>query len=406
MAEPPRLRIGQVNLGGSIVATQELPSVARGMGLDLVLVQEQYSGEPNLLQIGQHAKAGILACRSDTTICGLAHLFTPHCLVGHVEPCDVHVLSCYFQYSEDIDRHLDHLDRVLNTLRGKRILIGVDCNAHSPLWFCERRQYTGRGPEVEHRRQRMEGFVLGRDLIIHNQENQPRTFAGPSGESNIDLTLSTKNLSVTEWTVNDQACSSDHRLITCRVSGAERSAARAQPADEPVRFRGRQQERERYGRGLVGAAEYGRSGLWPTFGGALGISCSYRETQDQYYKDIADSGNVDPWGLAYRAASGRCLAPRGVINGLALADGYACDTQGAMSGCYVPCARTMIRVGTRRTMVCVGSGCHDSVGQGRGTAWEQSWENNRVPAPYCPGTRWNQLKNYQACLVCGAAGGC
>ncbi|GBP63886.1 hypothetical protein EVAR_39548_1 [Eumeta japonica] len=57
-----------------------------------------------------------------------------------------------------------------------------------------------------------------------------------------------------------------------------------------------------------------------------------KETQDQHYKEIADSGNVDPWGLAYRAASGRCLAPRGVINGLALADGYACDTQGAMSG--------------------------------------------------------------------------
>ncbi|GBP63885.1 Retrovirus-related Pol polyprotein from type-1 retrotransposable element R1 [Eumeta japonica] len=181
------------------------------MVLDLVLVQEQYSGEPNLLQIGQHAKAGILACRSDTTICVLAHLSTPHCLVGHVEPCDLHVLSCYFQYSEDIDRHLDHLDRVLNILRGKRILIGVDCNAHSPLWFCERRQYTGRGPEVEHRRQRMEGFVLGRNLIIHNQEDQPCTFMGPTGESNIDLTLSTKNLSVTEWTVNDQACSSDHR---------------------------------------------------------------------------------------------------------------------------------------------------------------------------------------------------
>ncbi|GBP96305.1 hypothetical protein EVAR_7588_1 [Eumeta japonica] len=37
-------------------------------------------------------------------------------------------------------------------------------------------------------------------------------------------------------------------------------------------------------------------------------------------------------GLAYRAASGRCLAPRNVVNGLALAGSYACDTQGAMSG--------------------------------------------------------------------------
>ncbi|GBP39493.1 Retrovirus-related Pol polyprotein from type-1 retrotransposable element R1 [Eumeta japonica] len=309
------------------------------MGLDLVLVQDQYSGEPNLIHIGQHAKAGILACRSDATICMLAHLSTPHCLVGDVEPCDVHVLSCYFQYSEDIDRHLDHLDRVLNTLRGKRNLIGVDCNAHSPLWFCERRQYTRRGPEAEYRRQRMEGFVLGRGLIIHNQKDQPCTFAGPSGESNIDLTI-----------------------------GAEQSAGRVQPADEPVRFRDRVADWDRFEstiRFRIGRIPWGASAarVAETFtdvnsskkekgtAGARGrggvreeraladfrrvrweYRVAIRETQDEHYKVIADSGNVDPWGLAYRAASGCCLGSRGVVNGLALADGYACDTRGAMSG--------------------------------------------------------------------------
>ncbi|GBP83127.1 hypothetical protein EVAR_90282_1 [Eumeta japonica] len=125
-----------VNLGGSIVATQELPSFARGMRLDMVLVQEQHCGEPNLLQ-----------------------------------------------NSEAIDSHLDHLERVLNILRRKRILIGVDFNAHSPLWFCERRQYIGRSPETEYRRQRMEGFILERGLLIHNQEDQPCTYARSSGES-------------------------------------------------------------------------------------------------------------------------------------------------------------------------------------------------------------------------------
>ncbi|GBP63876.1 Retrovirus-related Pol polyprotein from type-1 retrotransposable element R1 [Eumeta japonica] len=233
-------------MGGSIVATQELPDVVRNIGLGIVLVQEQYKGEPNLLQVGQNAKAGILICRSEIDVSVLAHLSTPRCLVGHVEPYDVHVLSCYFQYSEAIDKHLNCLDRVLNILRGKRILTWLDCNAHSPLWFCERRQHIGRGPETEYRRQRMEGFILGRGLIIHNREDQPCTFAGPRGESNIDLTLSTRNLTVAEWTMNDQASSSDHRLITCRVSGAERSAACAQPTDEPMRFRDRVVDWDRF----------------------------------------------------------------------------------------------------------------------------------------------------------------
>ncbi|GBP97336.1 hypothetical protein EVAR_103849_1 [Eumeta japonica] len=50
------------------------------------------------------------------------------------------------------------------------------------------------------------------------------------------------------------------------------------------------------------------------------------------FRQIAESGNVDPWGMAYRAASGRCRAPRNVVNGLALAEGFAADTAGAMSG--------------------------------------------------------------------------
>ncbi|GBP47263.1 hypothetical protein EVAR_38027_1 [Eumeta japonica] len=51
------------------------------------------------------------------------------------------------------------------------------------------------------------------------------------------LKLSTRNLEVAEWTVNDQTSSYDNRLITCWVSSAGRSAACAQPANEPVRFR-------------------------------------------------------------------------------------------------------------------------------------------------------------------------
>ncbi|GBP23612.1 RNA-directed DNA polymerase from mobile element jockey [Eumeta japonica] len=57
-----------------------------------------------------------------------------------------------------------------------------------------------------------------------------------------------------------------------------------------------------------------------------------KEARELYFRNIADSGNQNPWGIAYRAASGRCFAPRSVVNGLSLAEGYACDTRGAMSG--------------------------------------------------------------------------
>ncbi|GBP70322.1 Retrovirus-related Pol polyprotein from type-1 retrotransposable element R1 [Eumeta japonica] len=246
----------------------------------------------------------------------------------------------------------------------------------------------------------MEGFVSGRGHYLHNVEGQPATFAGPSGESNIDLTLSTRNLGVADWKVHDGISSSDHRLITCRVSSAVESAARVQPAEEPVRFHDRGVDWDKFEctiQSRIGRIPWGapaavvaecftdavttsvreclgerkprvyngyewwngaldilrrttarKRKVWQGMRGRGGVReeraradfhrqrwkyrVAMKEAREVYFKNIVESGNLNPWGLAYRAASGRCLAPRSVINGLSLAEGHACDTRGAMSG--------------------------------------------------------------------------
>ncbi|GBP00473.1 hypothetical protein EVAR_1006_1 [Eumeta japonica] len=57
-----------------------------------------------------------------------------------------------------------------------------------------------------------------------------------------------------------------------------------------------------------------------------------RETQTAHFKTIADNGNLDPWGLAYRAASWQRMASRNVVNELALSEGFTLNSRGAMSG--------------------------------------------------------------------------
>ncbi|CAH2207679.1 jg25839, partial [Pararge aegeria aegeria] len=60
------LHIGQINLGGSMVATRELPALASERRLDIVLVQEQYSetaqgqGQPVVVAYGKDPKAAIV----------------------------------------------------------------------------------------------------------------------------------------------------------------------------------------------------------------------------------------------------------------------------------------------------------------------------------------------------------
>ncbi|GBP65880.1 hypothetical protein EVAR_85148_1 [Eumeta japonica] len=105
------LRVGQINLGSSIVATRELAEVARRERLDFVLVQEQYAAADNIVQTGADSKAGLLLVKTDIAVTALAHMSNSHCLVAHVGPCDLYLISCYFQYRDSIDPHLDHLGR-------------------------------------------------------------------------------------------------------------------------------------------------------------------------------------------------------------------------------------------------------------------------------------------------------
>ncbi|GBP05078.1 Retrovirus-related Pol polyprotein from type-1 retrotransposable element R1 [Eumeta japonica] len=366
-----KLRVGQINLGGSADATRELPETARRLGLDLVLVQEQYAAAENLIQTGSAPKAGIMTTRANLTITALTHLSTQHCMVVHVGPNDLYVVSGYLQYSDRIDPYLEQLNFVLNSLRGRRVIIADG------------------------------GFIAGRGLTLHNRENQPATFAGARGESNIDLTLSTRGIEVSDWRVLEEASVSDHRLIVFRVDGAERAATSAEPIEEPVRFRDRGvdwDEFERVVQVRVGRIRWGAAPAAKVAGSFTDVIISsareclgvirprsyygyewwneeldrmrgmtakkrkiwqrakvrggdyevdarlaflrarsayrrrMRDIQTAYFRQIAESGNVDPWGMAYRAASGRCRAPRNVVNGLALAEGFAVDTAGAMSG--------------------------------------------------------------------------
>ncbi|KAJ8706452.1 hypothetical protein PYW07_012530 [Mythimna separata] len=353
---------------------------------------------------GHTAKAGVYLHRRDLACAVLRNLSTDHCVVAHIEECDLHVVSAYFQYAEDISRHLHHLERVMGELHGKRVLLCLDANTHSPMWHSEPRHYTGRGHNAEYRRVSMEGFVAAHGLIIHNVEGQPCTFGGPNGESNIDLTLSTRSVTAVDWKVHEGASSSDHRLITFQViaggTGGRGNCRGAEPTEEPVRFRDRgvdwlrfrQTIHARMGRldlskpapfvcrdftraivdtasqclGAKGSPKDAGYEWWNPELDKLRKSTNkarykwqgarkegglreeglraefhvararYRKAMEgaelEYFRRIADSGNADPWGLAYRAASGRLRPSPRVINGTELAEGFATTVGDAATG--------------------------------------------------------------------------
>ncbi|CAH4034187.1 unnamed protein product [Pieris brassicae] len=200
------------------MATKELPALARNLDLSVCLVQEQYPAArlPGLYQHDVAPMAGIIVLRDDLAVLVLRNLCTSHCFVAQLGGGEntVYVVSAYFQYKDEIAPHLEHLERVLEALRGKCVVIGVDTNTHSQLWYSREDQCEGRGRVAEQRRTAMESFVLSWGLLVHNVQGQPDTFSSPNGSSNIDATLGTRGVRIDGWTVHADLSASDHRLIT------------------------------------------------------------------------------------------------------------------------------------------------------------------------------------------------
>ncbi|CAK1554966.1 unnamed protein product [Leptosia nina] len=170
------------------------------------------------------------------------HLTTSHCSVAQVELRTglVYLVSAYFQYSDDIQPHIRHLERVLEALKGKPVIIAVDTNTHSSLWHSRDEQLRGRGRAAEERREALEAFIIAKGLIVNNSEGEPDTICSPNGASNIDATLSTRSVKIGDWRVHEDVSTSDHRLITFAVLGGGTRLGGGRSVDEePARFRDR-----------------------------------------------------------------------------------------------------------------------------------------------------------------------
>lgn len=115
-------------------------------------------------------------------------------------------MSAYCRPSYGILLILDQVSVILNRARDKRVFVGVDVNAGTPLW----------GEEVaDERGMEVEGFVLHHDMMVLNKPGEMTTFEGyVGGGRNVDVTMVTKDVGkwCWSWRVIDRAWS-DHREI-------------------------------------------------------------------------------------------------------------------------------------------------------------------------------------------------
>jgi len=136
------------------------------------------------------------------------HLTTDHTVVVNVAYPDqtpIDIVSSYLQYKKDSTYFVDEIERIYASL-SHSVILGIDANAFLPLLHDPRRNNKGRLVEI---------MIRLLNLHVHSRSCNTLSFMGNRGNSNIDVTLTSPDLThkITGWCVITGATSRDHSLI-------------------------------------------------------------------------------------------------------------------------------------------------------------------------------------------------
>mgnify|MGYP005983679317 FL=1 len=135
---------------------------------------------------GECTKAAI-AVRKEVCDAVLRGEWSNECLcVIHVTISGQYLLlsSSYWQYGDDIEMDIYNLRR--DVQGAVPFLVGLDANTISLAWHSKNLQAA---TERDFRGDVLSDYIVESELIVLNEESEFFAFAGPTGSSDIDVTL-------------------------------------------------------------------------------------------------------------------------------------------------------------------------------------------------------------------------
>ena len=218
------LRVIQLNCQHSYDVMCELGTIMVKDKIDVALLQEPYVGNESVkgLPLGMRifaaegiAQAAIVVNSNIITAVMVDQLTDTHTVYVQLS-CNVgtiYLVSIYCQFSLDINPFINYLVRAKCETAGHPLLVGMDANAVSPMWFSKG---VARGRDVEQRGRLLEDVILSNHFEVLNEPTSCYSFSTINGQSDIDVTLANNDFMRTytgDWTISDENGISDHNAI-------------------------------------------------------------------------------------------------------------------------------------------------------------------------------------------------
>src|SRR5436190_14484365 len=219
------MKIGQINAQRAMAAMADLEVLIKELDFDILCIQEPYVArkkttgftDSELVRLQPRAGdpwvASIISNKEIETF-QLSHMDTKHVMCFQVltGDNDFYIINAYCQFSLEIEPILNDIEKIINSINSQRLMILMDSNAKSRLW------YAG---DTDDRGKAVEEFLITNRLHVLNEASELTTYSSGQGSSNIDITIVSEALigSCSGWKVLDVCTTSDHNLIIFKTLG-------------------------------------------------------------------------------------------------------------------------------------------------------------------------------------------
>ena len=208
----------QINLQHSRIATDSLMWQIAKDGVNIAIIQEPYtinnkvagiSKRFRIFQCGEgRPRAATVVINNKIDVLLIKQLSDEDTVVLEmsIERIKYYIISIYLDIEKQLEEDLEKLNKILKFTERESVLIAMDSNSRSTMWYDRLTNPRGRV---------LEEYLCSKGLFILNEEKEMTTFQNRIGSSNIDLTITNNRMiaGVKGWDILKEESSSDHNFI-------------------------------------------------------------------------------------------------------------------------------------------------------------------------------------------------